>query len=316
MSGDRGAGMDWIDALEAVPSAVTIGKFDGVHIGHQRIIEQLRALAEPEGLATTVVTFDRNPLEIVRPDRAPLPLVSLPHKAELLRAAGADRVVVVPFTGETAAQPAEEFAERVLLDGLGARVLLVGDDFRFGHRGAGDAAMLRALAEPRGARVESIDDICFADGRRVSSTWIREALELGRVQEANGMLGRRHVLRGDVVRGFQRGRALGFPTANLGAPVEGFVPADGVYAALAHVDAGTFPAAVSIGDNPTFDGVAAKTVEAYLLDVDLDLYDRPISLELVDFVRPMHRFESLDQLIAQMSRDVDRTRELVAAATA
>ncbi|MFP5251317.1 MAG: bifunctional riboflavin kinase/FAD synthetase [Actinomycetes bacterium] len=316
MSGDGGTGMDWIDALEAVPSAVTIGKFDGVHIGHQRIIEQLRALAEPEGLATTVVTFDRNPLEIVRPDRAPLPLVSLPHKVELLRAAGADRVVVVPFTAETAAQPAEEFAERVLLDGLGARVLLVGDDFRFGHRGAGDAAMLRALAEPRGARVESIDDICFADGRRVSSTWIREALELGRVQEANGMLGRRHVLRGDVVRGFQRGRALGFPTANLGAPVEGFVPADGVYAALAHVDAGTFPAAVSIGDNPTFDGVAAKTVEAYLLDVDLDLYDRPISLELVDFVRPMHRFESLDQLIAQMSRDVDRTRELVAAATA
>ncbi len=316
MSGDRGAGMDWIDALEAMPSAVTIGKFDGVHIGHQRIIEQLRALAEPEGLATTVVTFDRNPLEIVRPDRAPLPLVSLPHKVELLRAAGADRVVVVPFTAETAAQPAKEFAERVLLDGLGARVLLVGDDFRFGHRGAGDATMLRALAEPRGARVESIDDICFADGRRVSSTWIREALELGRVQEANGMLGRRHVLRGDVVRGFQRGRALGFPTANLGAPVEGFVPADGVYAALAHVDAGTFPAAVSIGDNPTFDGVAAKTVEAYLLDVDLDLYDRPISLELVDFVRPMHRFESLDQLIAQMSRDVDRTRELVAAATA
>ncbi|WP_225792807.1 bifunctional riboflavin kinase/FAD synthetase [Agrococcus sediminis] len=316
MSGDGGAGMDWIDALEAVPSAVTIGKFDGVHIGHQRIIEQLRALAEPEGLATTVVTFDRNPLEIVRPDRAPLPLVSLPHKVELLRAAGADRVVVVPFTAETAAQPAKEFAERVLLDGLGARVLLVGDDFRFGHRGAGDAAMLRALAEPRGARVESIDDICFADGRRVSSTWIREALELGRVQEANGMLGRRHVLRGDVVRGFQRGRALGFPTANLGAPVEGFVPADGVYAALAHVDAGTFPAAVSIGDNPTFDGVAAKTVEAYLLDVDLDLYDRPISLELVDFVRPMHRFESLDQLIAQMSRDVDRTRELVATATA
>lgn len=316
MSGDGGTGMDWIDALEAVPSAVTVGKFDGVHIGHQRIIEQLRALAEPEGLATTVVTFDRNPLEIVRPDRAPLPLVSLPHKVELLRAAGADRVVVVPFTAETAAQPAEEFAERVLLDGLGARVLLVGDDFRFGHRGAGDGAMLRALAEPRGARVESIDDICFADGRRVSSTWIREALELGRVQEANGMLGRRHVLRGDVVRGFQRGRALGFPTANLGAPVEGFVPADGVYAALAHVDAGTFPAAVSIGDNPTFDGVAAKTVEAYLLDVDLDLYDRPISLELVDFVRPMHRFESLDQLIAQMSRDVDRTRELVAAATA
>ncbi|MCR8671175.1 bifunctional riboflavin kinase/FAD synthetase [Agrococcus sp. HG114] len=316
MSGRAERGLGWIDELEAMPSAVTIGKFDGVHIGHQRIIEQLRALAEPEGLVTTVVTFDRNPLEVVRPDRAPLPLVSLAHKVELLRAAGADRVVVVPFTPETAAQPAEEFSQRVLFDGLGARVLLVGDDFRFGHRGAGDAAMLREHAAPRGARVESIDDICFADGRRVSSTWIREALSLGRVQEANAMLGRRHVLRGDVVRGFQRGRALGFPTANLGAPVEGFVPADGVYAAIARVDAGAFTAAVSIGDNPTFDGVAAKTVEAYLLDVDLDLYDRPISLELVDFVRPMHRFESLDELVAQMHRDVERTRAIVDAVDA
>ncbi|WP_425844165.1 bifunctional riboflavin kinase/FAD synthetase [Agrococcus sp. TSP3-2-1] len=316
MSDLAARGLGWVEQLEALPSAITIGKFDGVHIGHRRILEQLRAIAEAEGLVSTVVTFDRNPLEVVRPDRAPLPLVSLRHKVELLHDAGADRVIVVPFTAETAAQPAEEFSERVLFDGLGARVLLVGDDFRFGHRGAGDAAMLRRHAEPRGARVESIDDICFADGRRVSSTWIREALGLGRIQEANAMLGRRHLLRGDVVRGFQRGRALGYPTANLGSPVEGFVPADGVYAAMARVDAGAFPAAVSIGDNPTFDGVAAKTVEAFLLDVDLDLYDRPIELELIDFVRPMHRFESLDELVAQMGRDVDRTRELVAAATA
>ncbi|WP_306233618.1 bifunctional riboflavin kinase/FAD synthetase [Agrococcus beijingensis] len=307
-------GLGWIDELVSTPSAITIGKFDGVHIGHQRILEQLRALAEPEGLATTVVTFDRNPLEVVRPDRAPLPLVSLAHKIELLEAAGADRVVVIPFTPEAAAQPAREFAELVLFDGLGGRVLLVGDDFRFGHRGSGDAALLRELAEPRGSRVESIGDICFTDGRRVSSTWIREALVLGRIPEANGMLGRRHVLRGDVVRGFQRGRELGFPTANLGAPVEGFIPADGVYAAIAHVDAGTFSAAVSIGDNPTFDGVQAKTVEAFLLDTDLDLYDRPITLELIDFVRPMHRFEGLDQLITQMHRDVEATRRLVAAA--
>ena len=304
----------WIEDLESTPSAVTIGKFDGVHIGHQRIIEQLRAIAEAEGLATTVVTFDRNPLEVVRPDVAPLPLVPLDHKVELLDQAGADRVVVIPFTREAAAQPAEDFAERVLFDGLGARVLLVGDDFRFGFRGAGTPALLRELAAPRGARVESIDDIRFTDGRRVSSTWIRESLGLGRIREANEMLGRRHRLRGDVVRGFQRGRALGFPTANLGAPVEGFIPTDGVYAAIAHVEAGSFPAAVSIGDNPTFDGLQAKTVEAYLLDVDLDLYGRPITLELVDFVRPMHRFEGLDQLVAQMRRDVDQARGLVAEA--
>ncbi|WP_413316379.1 bifunctional riboflavin kinase/FAD synthetase [Agrococcus sp. 1P02AA] len=316
-TGAGGDPMAWIAELEAVPSAVTIGKFDGVHVGHQRIIEQLRELAEPtsEGdprLVTTVVTFDRNPLEVVRPDVAPHPLVSLATKIRLLEAAGADRVIVIPFTEATAAQPPEEFAERALLDGLGARVLLVGDDFRFGFRGAGTPALLRELAEPRGVRVESIDDICFTDGRRVSSTWIREALDLGRIAEANEMLGRRHQLRGEVVRGFQRGRALGFPTANLGAPVDGFIPADGVYAAIAHVDAGTFAAAVSIGDNPTFDGVQAKTVEAYLLDVDLDLYDRPIELELVDFVRPMHRFEGLGALIAQMHRDVDATRSSVA----
>lgn len=311
MSASQPDPMAWIDELEAVPSAVTIGKFDGVHIGHQRILEQLRALAEPAGLATTVVTFDRNPLAVVRPDIAPLPLVSLDDKIALLRAAGADRVVVIPFTKEAAGQPAEEFAERVLFDGLGARVLLVGDDFRFGAKGSGTPALLRELAEPRGVRVESIDDICFTDGRRVSSTWIREALDLGRISEANDMLGRRHLLRGDVVRGFSRGRALGFPTANLGDPIEGFIPADGVYAAIAHVDAGTFAAAVSIGHNPTFEGVQAKTVEAYLLDVDLDLYHRPIELELVDFVRSMHRFEGLDQLIEQMHRDVELTREAV-----
>ncbi|SFR97800.1 FMN adenylyltransferase /riboflavin kinase [Agrococcus baldri] len=308
--------MAWIDELVSMPSAVTIGKFDGVHVGHQRILEQLRALAEPAAagaprLSTTVVTFDRNPLEVVRPDIAPVPLTSLDDKVALLRDAGADRVIVIPFTKAAAAQPPQEFAERVLFDGLGARMLLVGDDFRFGFKGAGTPALLRELGEPRGVRVESIDDICFTDGRRVSSTWIREALELGRIGEANEMLGRRHRLRGDVVRGFQRGRALGFPTANLGTPVDGFIPADGVYAAIAHVDAGTFAAAVSIGDNPTFDGVQAKTVEAYLLDVDLDLYHRPIELELVDFVRPMHRFEGLDELIAQMHRDVEQTRESV-----
>lgn len=304
--------MAWIDELVATPSAVTIGKFDGVHIGHRRIIEQLRAIAEPEGLATTVVTFDRNPLEVVRPDIAPVPLTSLERKVELLHAAGADRVVVIPFTKAVSGQDPVEFAERVLFTGLDARVLLVGDDFRFGFKGAGTPELLRELGEPRGVRVESIDDICFADGRRVSSTWIREALELGRIADATEMLGRRHELRSEVVRGFQRGKALGFPTANLGNPVDGFIPADGVYAAIAHVDAGTFAAAVSIGDNPTFEGVPEKTVEAYLLDVDLDLYDRPIALELVDFIRPMHRFEGLDALIEQIGRDVEATRETVA----
>ncbi|QCR20788.1 bifunctional riboflavin kinase/FAD synthetase [Agrococcus sp. SGAir0287] len=301
--------MSWIDDLVARPSAVTIGKFDGVHRGHRELLEGALRMAERRGLAPVVVTFDRHPLATLRPERAPRLILSPAQQREALEALGCE-VVTIPFDAETAAMDPSEFVERVLLDGLGARFVVVGSDFRYGRGGAGDPALLTRLAAARGVEVLVVDDVVDDGGTRVSSTEIRRALEAGDIPHAASLLGRNPRLRGTVVRGFQRGRELGFPTANLGPDLEGFVPAHGVYAAWATVDAGRFPAAVSIGDNPTFDGVRT-TVEAYLLDVDLDLYHRPIELELVDHVRDMWRFDGIEPLIAQMHADVERVREIL-----
>lgn len=302
-----------LDAHPGAPCVVTVGKFDGVHLGHRAIIELLCEIAEEESLEPVVVTFDRNPLEVLHPDVAPEPVLSHRQQVAALTSAGIERVVTLPFTRSTAAMPAEEFVERVLIHGVGARVVLVGKDFRFGARGAGDVDQLNIIAGRHGVVVLVVEDVSALDGRRVSSTWIRELLSLGRIEDATAMLGRHPKVRGMVVRGHQRGRELGFPTANLDPDPEGFVPADGVYAAWATVDAGVFPAAVSIGTNPTFDDVPERVVEAHLLDVDLDLYDRPIEVEFVEFIRPNHRFETLDALIAQMHADVAAARTALAA---
>lgn len=302
----------WVDDLVARPSAVTIGKFDGVHVGHRAILQRVKALAADRGLEPVVVTFDRHPLQVLRPDRAPRLLLSPAQQREALHALGIAHVVTIPFDAQTAAIEAEDFVRDVLLDGLGARLVIVGSDFRYGARGAGDAALLQRLAAERGIEVLVLDDVCDEDGKRISSTAIRELLAAGDIPAATEQLGRYPRVRGMVVRGYQRGRALGFPTANLGDDAEGFVPADGVYAAWARVDAGRFPAAVSIGDNPTFAGTK-KTVEAFLLDVDLDLYDRPIELEFVARIRGMERYDGLDALIAQMRTDVEQVRGILAA---
>lgn len=301
--------MSWIDDLVARPSAVTIGKFDGVHLGHRELLAGALRMAERRGLTPVVVTFDRHPLATLRPELAPRLILSPTQQREALEALGCE-VVTIPFDADTAAMDPTEFVQRVLLDGLGARFIVVGSDFRYGRGGAGDTALLTRLATARGVEVLVVDDVVDDAGTRVSSTEIRHALEAGSIAHAAEQLGRHPRLRGTVVRGHQRGRELGFPTANLGADIEGFVPAHGVYAAWATVDAGRFPAAVSIGDNPTFDGVQT-TVEAYLLDVDLDLYHRPIELELVDHVRGMWRFDGIEPLIAQMHADVERVREIL-----
>ncbi|AYF98869.1 bifunctional riboflavin kinase/FAD synthetase [Protaetiibacter intestinalis] len=301
------------------PSAVTIGKFDGVHTGHRAVLRRLADVAAERGLHSVAVTFDRHPLSLLAPAFCPAPLVSNPQKRELLADAGVDATLMLTFDQALADLEPTEFVRRVLVDGLGARVVLAGSDFRFGRKGAGDVELLRELGAAHGFEVVLIDDVrtgedrADAAERRASSTWVREALDAGRVVEAGRVLGRYPTVRSVVVAGERRGRELGYPTANLDPErLEGFLPADGVYAAWATVDGHRYPAAVSIGNNPTFDGVPQHQAEAHLLDVDLDLYGRTIELAFVDFVRGMEKFDDLDALVAAIRSDADAARRILA----
>jgi len=302
--------------LEAVPngygpSAVTIGKFDGVHRGHREIISRLRRLAESDGLTTTVVTFDRNPLALLAPDKCPESLVSNRQKLELLATTGIDATVLLPFDRALASVPATEFVERVLVDTLHAKAVLVGRDFRYGARGAGDVALLADLGATFGFTVEVVDDVAPEGERRVSSSWVRELLADGDVRHATELLGHTPTVSGLVVHGAARGRELGFPTANLSPESEGLIPSDGVYAGWL-TDAGTrYPAAISVGDNPTFEGVPKKQVEAYVLDRELDLYDHVVDVEFVDRIRGMVAFTTIPALIDTIRDDVERTRVIL-----
>ncbi|MDQ0895607.1 bifunctional riboflavin kinase/FAD synthetase [Agromyces ramosus] len=295
------------------PSAVTIGKFDGVHRGHRAVIDRIRSIAEEGELQAVVVTFDRNPLALLAPEKCPDSLVSVRQKLELLATTGVDATLLLPFDRALASVPATEFVERVLVDGLQAKAVLVGSDFRYGARGAGDVGLLIELGAKFGFTVEVVDDVRPEGERRVSSTWIRELLAEGDVAQATRLLGHTPTVSGIVVHGAARGRELGFPTANLTPESEGLIPADGVYAGWL-TDAGTrYPAAISVGDNPTFQGVAKKQVEAYVLDRELDLYDHVVDVEFVERIRGMVAFTNIPDLIATIRDDVDRIRVILSA---
>ncbi|MFB6611609.1 bifunctional riboflavin kinase/FAD synthetase [Agromyces sp. NPDC056379] len=294
------------------PSVVTIGKFDGVHQGHRAVIARARAIAEERELATFVVTFDRNPLALLAPEKCPDSLVSVRQKLELLATTGVDATLLLPFDRALASVPATEFVERVLVDALDAKAVLVGADFRYGARGAGDVPLLVELGAKFGFTVEVVDDVRPAGERRVSSTWIRELLADGDVRQATELLGHTPTVSGIVVHGAARGRELGYPTANLSPESEGLIPADGVYAGWL-TDAGTrYPAAISVGDNPTFQGVAKKQVEAYVLDRELDLYDHVVDVEFVERIRGMVAFTSIEALVDTIRDDVERSRVILA----
>lgn len=292
------------------PSAVTIGKFDGVHLGHRGVVAQLAGLAAARDLAPVVVTFDRHPLALLRPEACPIALVSNAQRAELLAESDLAATLELEFTRELSALPPEAFVDQVLVQALDTRLVLAGRDFRFGHRGAGDIDTLRTLGESRGFEVVPLDDV-VVDGHRISSTGIRDLLAEGHVREAATRLGRLPSVRSTVVHGDAIGRVLGFPTANLDPDMEGFLPADGVYAAWAHIDGVRYGAAVSIGNNPTFDGIPARRTEAHLLDADVDAYGKPIVLEFVDYVRAMIKFDGLDTLAAALAADVVRIRTIL-----
>ncbi|WP_221585705.1 bifunctional riboflavin kinase/FAD synthetase [Microbacterium sp. G2-8] len=307
-------------------SVVAIGKFDGLHAGHRAIVEKLLVDAASRDARTVAVTFDRNPLATIAPERCPEQVVGVEQKIDLLAATGLDAALVLTFDEALASVPAEDFVMRYLVEGLRTQRVLVGEDFRFGAHGAGDVDLLRRMGAEHGFTVEKMRDVASAAaagadaGRRVSSTWIRELLSEGDVERAAKLLGRSHAVRGEVVHGLQRGRELGFPTANLAPDLAGFVPADGVYAGWLIVrrpegELGTgsrYPAAISVGTNPTFDDVPQRVVEAHVIDRDdLDLYDRSVDVEFVAWIRGMVAFDGLEPLIAQMRSDVDRARELL-----
>jgi riboflavin kinase/FMN adenylyltransferase len=298
------------------PSAVTIGKFDGLHLGHRDVLRQLREVADERGLVDVVATFDRNPLSLLAPESCPVPLVSNAQKRELLEAAGIDATLMLHFDEELAAESPEQFVESVLVEALRAQLVLCGADFRFGAQGSGDVTLLRRLGVERGFDVVILGDVQSDDAgvsRRASSTWVRELLSQGRVREAAEVLGRLPSIRSTVVHGEQRGRELGYPTANLDPDIEGYLPLDGVYATWVVVDGERYGAATSIGNNPTFEGVAMHQVETHLFDQTLDLYDKPIGVQFVEYLRPMTKWESVESLVAQMHRDDERIREILAA---
>lgn len=293
------------------PSVVTIGKFDGVHSGHRAVISQLRKLADARGLTPTVVTFDRNPLALLDPARCPENLLSTQQKCERLAEAGAGAVLIIPFDREFSQQDSAAFVKTVLVDALHAQLVLVGSDFRYGARGTGTVATLTAEGSDLGFDVRQVADVRSGDGRRASSSWIREALAAGSVAEAAAMLGYLPTVRSVVVPGERRGRELGFPTANLRANPEGLIPADGVYAGWLSVDGATYPAAISVGNNPTFDGVPERQVEAHLLDQDIDLYGKTVEVAFAAHLRGMVKFDSVDALVDTLRDDVARTRTVL-----
>lgn len=291
------------------PSAVAIGKFDGVHAGHRAVIARLEDAAASTESRSVAVTFDRNPLAVIRPDRCPENVVTVDRKLELLGELGLDATLVLTFDEELAARSAEDFVVDILVGALQVSTVLVGQDFRFGNRGAGTPELLRELGPRYGFSVEVVDDVYLpGSSRRVSSSWIRELLMEGDVATAATVLGRYPDVRGEVVHGLKRGRELGFPTANLSTIVDAFVPADGVYAGwLVDHDTGIrHPSAISVGTNPTFDDVLVRQVEAHVLgETGLDLYGHDVTVEFVDRLRGMVAFEGIDKLMEQMGADVN-----------
>lgn len=300
---------------DASSHALTIGAYDGVHRGHQAVIRQTQQIASRLGTRTAVVTFDPHPAQVLRPESAPQLLTGLDHKLELLEATGVDAVMVVPFDEARATESPEDFVTRFLVDGLGAKAVVVGQDFRFGRERAGNVDVLRTLGETNGFEVHGVDLLPRPDGKveSISSTAIRRALDGGEISTASRLLGRNHELRGPVVEGDQRGRTIGFPTANVAVERQMKMPADAVYAAWYYRPDGTrHPAAVNIGKRPTFYQDAEHSlVEAHLIGFEGDLYGEPARVQFVELIRSEQRFDGIDALKAQLERDVAHAAEVL-----
>ncbi|MFM7819946.1 MAG: bifunctional riboflavin kinase/FAD synthetase [Actinomycetota bacterium] len=295
-------------------SVVTIGAYDGVHRGHQAVIDQVRQQAEILGARSVVVTFDRHPASVVRPNSAPLLLTDLEQKLELLGATGLDATCIVKFDEESSRETPTDFVKRVLVDGLAAVRVIIGEDFHFGHKRGGNVALLRELGPRHGFDVSPIELIARGDGvdEPVSSTAIRRALAGGQVELATQLLGHQFEARGKVVQGDERGRQIGFPTANIEVSRAICVPADGVYAGtLTRQNGDRHVCAINLGRRPTFyEHADHSLLEAHLLDFDGDLYGESVRVAFSHFLRGERKFENIDALKMQLKHDIEQTRSV------
>lgn len=302
-----------IEQLDLRRSAcITIGNFDGAHLGHQYLIRLARAQAETKGLDLAVITFWPHPREIIKGPGAHMPLTSRERRLSLLQSLGADRILELPFTRELASLSADEFVRRYLLP-LHVAELVIGHDFSLGRAREGDAAALAAIARKYGFQLSQGPQFVL-NGEAVSSTFARQRIREGRVEDAARLLGRPHAVCGEVAHGYGRGAGLGFPTANLTDP-DTLLPANGVYACLAVCAGKTYEAVVNIGFNPTF-GNGRLSVEAFLLNTDANLYGKRLCLHFIAFLRAERKFDSPAGLTAQIGRDVERARAILAGAAA
>jgi riboflavin kinase / FMN adenylyltransferase len=299
--------------LSEVPSdigktAVTIGKFDCLHLGHQSLFSNLIAAAKDKSLVPTVVTFDRHPDHLLRPDRAKLPIIGKTQKHSIIESLGAAILVELEFNQALASKTPEQFVKEILVDTLHAQVVMVGQGFRFGNQGSGDTQSLRELGKQHGFSVLEVKPIEI-DGETVSTTRVRSLLDEGNVAAVAKLLGRVHVAVGVVEHGLKIGRKIGFPTANLSREAEGYLPLDGVYSGWLISEGMRYPAAHSVGINETFQAVP-RLVESHVLDeTELDLYDKVVTLEFIDFVRPVEKFDGVDSLVAQINLDLEVVRQ-------
>jgi riboflavin kinase / FMN adenylyltransferase len=308
--------------LSSVPvdvrgAVVTIGAYDGVHRGHRAVIAEVRRIAAERGVPSAVVTFDRHPAQVVRPASAPQLLVDLEQKLELLETTGVDAVIVVPFDEERSTESAEDFVAEILVGAIGTSAIVVGEDFHFGKGRGGSVALLQQMGPENGFEVVGLSllgaqDIAMAS-HKVSSTAVRELLRAGEVAQARVLLGRPHEVRGHVVGGDQRGRTLGFPTANVKLPTDICLPADGIYAGwYIRPDHVALPAAINLGRRPTFyDDQPYSLLEAFVIDWSGDLYGEPARVQFVQRLRAELKFDGIDSLVAQMQRDVAKAREIL-----
>lgn len=300
------------------PSVVTVGNFDGAHVGHTRVMERVVQIARDNQLASVGVSFDPHPAVVHNPNVDHVEIMGQEDRQRYFEDMGLENYVLLHYDLEFASQTPEEFVKNVFVDALHARWVVIGDDVRFGYRNSGDLNTMIELGKKYGFEVEAVEDLTHESQRRCSSTWIRELLTDGKVDEAAQILGRNHLMHGEIVHGAARGRELGFPTANMSVDSDGFVPADGVYAGwLTDAHGNKWPVATSIGTNPTFEGVEQRQVESFVIGrpeervEDFNLYGQRVILEFVQRLRPMVAYRGVEALIEQMNQDVEQAKEVL-----